>query len=560
MKKINLVKLCLVVTGLFSALFFQAHLNYTSFNSIRFDSIGFNVAEASVYVHGYTRANGTYVEPYYRSSPDSSPYNNYSFPGNTNPYTGKVAPGNADTYLNNYYNNSSTYTFPTYTAPDYTLPTYTTPTYSLPTYTTPDYTLPTYTAPTYTSPTYTTPDYTLPTYTLPTYTAPTLTCGLNSHSTTGTECKCDTGYSWSSTDAKNLDCSPLPTQTLDQQCQSQFGTNSYGKGTLCYCNKGYGFNSGKTQCVAQDINPPSDIADLQAEAQYMSVNLTWSPSIDDVGIKDYIVAYDTKPIIFSDYSTNDKAPNAKHFTQNNPVIKNLENGTTYYFYVLPVDTSGNWSIHWSNTATSIPKDDTVIIPVHQDVTTTDPSNLTNDNQTVNPFSDLPDDNKNKTAILYLENKGIIKGYDDQTFKPEVTITRAELLKILIEAKGIHPTYSDYNSCFTDSGNEWYTPYLCYAKSVNWITGYDDGSSKPTQAVNKAEALKILLNSQNIATTTIKDKPFYDVPADDWSAPFIAKAKELGILEEDGSTFDGLEGKTRASISENLYRLLTKVAK
>lgn len=32
-----------------------------------------------VSVHGYTRANGTYVEPYHRSSPDSNPYNNYGY-------------------------------------------------------------------------------------------------------------------------------------------------------------------------------------------------------------------------------------------------------------------------------------------------------------------------------------------------------------------------------------------------------------------------------------------------------------------------------------------------
>lgn len=36
--------------------------------------------------------------------PDGNPYNNYSFPGNTNPNTGNVAPGNPDTYLRNYYN------------------------------------------------------------------------------------------------------------------------------------------------------------------------------------------------------------------------------------------------------------------------------------------------------------------------------------------------------------------------------------------------------------------------------------------------------------------------
>lgn len=58
---------------------------------------------ADVRVKGYFRKDGTYVLPYYRSDPDGRPYNNYSYPGNTNPYTGEVAPGNSSTYLNNYY-------------------------------------------------------------------------------------------------------------------------------------------------------------------------------------------------------------------------------------------------------------------------------------------------------------------------------------------------------------------------------------------------------------------------------------------------------------------------
>ena len=47
-------------------------------------------ASAQVYVHGYTRSNGTYVAPYYRTTPDSSILNNYSTYPNVNPYTGKV--------------------------------------------------------------------------------------------------------------------------------------------------------------------------------------------------------------------------------------------------------------------------------------------------------------------------------------------------------------------------------------------------------------------------------------------------------------------------------------
>src|SRR6185437_11450704 len=45
---------------------------------------------AGQHVNGYYRSNGTYVQPYTRSAPDSTVRNNYSFQGNTNPYTGST--------------------------------------------------------------------------------------------------------------------------------------------------------------------------------------------------------------------------------------------------------------------------------------------------------------------------------------------------------------------------------------------------------------------------------------------------------------------------------------
>ena len=62
---------------------------------------------AQVQVSGYYKSNGTYVKPHLRTAPDSSPYNNYSYPGNYNPNKQKVTTGNQSSYLNNYYNNSS---------------------------------------------------------------------------------------------------------------------------------------------------------------------------------------------------------------------------------------------------------------------------------------------------------------------------------------------------------------------------------------------------------------------------------------------------------------------
>ena len=47
-------------------------------------------AIADTYVNGYYKSNGTYVQPHYRSDPDSSVSNNWSTKGNVNPYTGKT--------------------------------------------------------------------------------------------------------------------------------------------------------------------------------------------------------------------------------------------------------------------------------------------------------------------------------------------------------------------------------------------------------------------------------------------------------------------------------------
>lgn len=47
-------------------------------------------AQGRVYVKGYFRGDGTYVQPHYRTAPDRNFYNNWSTYGNVNPYTGEL--------------------------------------------------------------------------------------------------------------------------------------------------------------------------------------------------------------------------------------------------------------------------------------------------------------------------------------------------------------------------------------------------------------------------------------------------------------------------------------
>jgi hypothetical protein len=55
-----------------------------------------------VQVDGYTRQDGTYVQPYQRTAPDRSSFNNYEMPGNYNPNTYQITPGSPQRYLDRY--------------------------------------------------------------------------------------------------------------------------------------------------------------------------------------------------------------------------------------------------------------------------------------------------------------------------------------------------------------------------------------------------------------------------------------------------------------------------
>lgn len=97
-------RLALSIALLTALLGFSSVLPGRAETPIAADAATIQLAQRSndVYVNGYQRRDGTYVQPHMRSAPDGNPYNNYSYPGNTNPYTGKVAPGNPNTYLRNY--------------------------------------------------------------------------------------------------------------------------------------------------------------------------------------------------------------------------------------------------------------------------------------------------------------------------------------------------------------------------------------------------------------------------------------------------------------------------
>lgn len=145
---------------------------------------------------------------------------------------------------------------------------------------------------------------------------------------------------------------------------------------------------------------------------------------------------------------------------------------------------------------------------------------------VNSFSEFYYD-----GIALLKDKGIVEGYGDGTYRPKDTINRAEMLKILIEAKYLGENTSFLNSytdeaCFDDvEADKWYTGYICYAKKKSWINGYADGSFHPVDNINFVEAMKIVMNVSDLKL--MHDGNFSE--DDPWYRNYVESAATYALI-------------------------------
>lgn len=122
--------------------------------------------------------------------------------------------------------------------------------------------------------------------------------------------------------------------------------------------------------------------------------------------------------------------------------------------------------------------------------------------TVGPvFSDVSFDNSHIEAIAWAKGAGIFSGYADGSFKPDAHINRAELVKILVESNSSIPVNAVTNSRnFVDVPTDsWFAPYVYGALEAGAIQGYEDNTFRPANTVNMAEALKMIYESFKIPT-------------------------------------------------------------
>ncbi len=175
------------------------------------------------------------------------------------------------------------------------------------------------------------------------------------------------------------------------------------------------------------------------------------------------------------------------------------------------------------------------------------------------FKDVAADHPYANAIQVLKEKGIVRGYDGVNFGPENQITRAELLKIALEGAGIDTAeWADAASPFPDvTAQNTLRQYVIYAQEKGIVNGYSDGTYRPSQSTSRAEAIKMLLNINKVGTGAVLSSPYTDLAKNDPLAPYVIAARAQKIIpgKFSSKTLGTGEAIKRGEVAEMMYRLL-----
>lgn len=160
------------------------------------------------------------------------------------------------------------------------------------------------------------------------------------------------------------------------------------------------------------------------------------------------------------------------------------------------------------------------------------------------FSDVGNHYAHEGAINYLAEHGIVKGYSDGTFRPTQKINRAEFLKIVLEADKTKFTAPCPEGEFPDvSPSDWFVIYTLHAKCFGIIQGYPDGTFRPAKTINFVEAVKIIAN-------------VFDIPSSStnvWYEGYVRALADKKAIPLSITSFN--QEITRGEMAEVIYRLL-----
>ena len=191
-------------------------------------------------------------------------------------------------------------------------------------------------------------------------------------------------------------------------------------------------------------------------------------------------------------------------------------------------------------------------------------NVTVTNKESSLFNDIYTDDWYYSAVKYVYENNIIKGYTNGNFGPNDNLTRAMLVTILHRMENEEKVSNKNN--FSDVGNTWYTNAIDWASDKKIVMGYGDGTFKPNNKITRQDLMVILYRyakykGKNMSVNTdITNYPDYN-KIDNYAKEAMKWAIGKKILYGNNSgLLDPKGNATRAQVAVIIQRYMQKIGK
>ena len=157
----------------------------------------------------------------------------------------------------------------------------------------------------------------------------------------------------------------------------------------------------------------------------------------------------------------------------------------------------------------------------------------------NTFSDVAKSHWAANYIGYMQQFGIITGYADGSFRPDASVTRAEFAAIASRFERL----TEGTKSFSDvPSSHWAAKYINFAATRGWVNGYADGTFRPNNSITRAEvaAVTCRLLERNADQSYIRShlselRAFTDVSESHWAYWYTIEAANGHDYTKSGSS-------------------------
>ena len=173
------------------------------------------------------------------------------------------------------------------------------------------------------------------------------------------------------------------------------------------------------------------------------------------------------------------------------------------------------------------------------------------------FADVDDSHWAAKAAYELKAKGIISGDANNNANFDANITRQETAKLAILVNGIKAEAGDITATDAADVSDWAKDFMASAIKAGIMTGYEDGTVKPLNTITREEMVAIIIRALGVQVSDDAKLDFADKADITWSAPYVAAAVELGFVTGyEDNTFKAKQPITRAEAFVIFDRVLT----